>query len=73
MSRQAEIQEVLQIMARSKGDNQPCIGCRHSAECADLELACRAFRAWVGNSSWVPSHREPSRRHYIAVMNQEDT
>jgi len=72
MSRQDEVQALLRLMSRS--DGQPCIGCPWSAACADLELACAAFRAWVnGNRLGVlRASREPSRRMLLATMSGDD-
>jgi hypothetical protein len=66
VSRQDDVQALLR--ASSKEDGQPCLGCPHSAACADLELACRAFRAWIQGLSAAGRQREPSRRDFQLAM-----
>lgn len=70
MSRQDEVQAVLTALPE---DGQPCVGCRHSAACADLELACHAFRCWVGAARQAQgsANYEPSRRLFLLVMTGE--
>lgn len=47
----------------------PCVDCRMSVACAQLQLACKAFRAYAKLERWADVPREPSRALFIAVFN----
>ena len=51
----------------------PCLGCKHSADCANQELSCQAFNAWANNQK--PKHgvmREPSKYYWIALWEDRE-
>lgn len=67
--RQEQVQAAL--AAIDAKDGQPCIGCKFSAACADLHLACKPYHRWMhGRSGLGP--REPIRTTYEESFREVD-
>lgn len=67
--RQEQIQDSLRAMDAK--DGQPCIGCKLSAACADLHLACRPYHRWIHGRSSL-GQREPTRTIYEVTFREDD-
>lgn len=56
------------IAALRAAGEPPCTGCRDEFPCAEGELACSAYAAYVDGEDWLALPRKPSHEHYAAVF-----
>ena len=59
------------IEALRRAGKPPCDGCIKERPCADRELACPAFTAYVEGEEWSHLERKPSRRQYALLYPTE--